>query len=467
MEAGLSFLEQIHRELVLLHEQPILEKESIELFFGRMCDLCTRDENCAVVATRVFTSLSQNAKDPFKQHLFRRTAQEIRAAAVHIMSEEADTSMATAVQFMQRLAITVECVAANEALDPKVRDAIVSILSNDDSSGHQGAALVLSRAFENLLIEPTQYDDVQIVDSGDAPTNSTLMEGEVRTREALLGTLGHPEVFNSLIQLLFTKKGRPPDGYGKFAGVKRRRCLCMLLGHAAVFHGLTPDVVRAQLRNANGLGLLRGRVLALRQRVEQCAIVCEELKPGCPRFLFKAKPVRTLLGGLDSHVISVGVLEWAREGLWGADDQRSLLVTAPKHLAFLDAIAEKHESMRTIVVEIVHLGFVRNYNLDVHDKEKLLDIFMDSMISMLRHYKGPAIVENFLHHYADDTGLDEAHLRRFVRCSLQLIVPPYEREFATIMRDLVLHPRVSQSVSGDKTTMGLVNSFLEEVRRVR
>lgn len=473
MSAPAPFLNAISEEVSRLMARPRLSESDLVSFYRRIRSLSTFDESCTAIAIRLFASLAQRANDPFTRRLYRRAAQEIRAEAVRVMENVAGVPRATALQFVQRLAIVLECVAAGSPVKKEVLDALVALLSRERvaSRRYDSEVMVLNQAFRGLLGEPTD-DDIQLIDGGNAddspsrvPTIGQLSQEEAAKREVLVGMLCHAEVFRALIHSLFTHAGRSYVGVQSRVDTNRRHCLCLLLSYAGVFLSLQGDEIVQRLQDSEALKTMREKSAALRNRLERVAIVCEDLKPGCPRFKFKGKPVQSLVEGLDDAVVATGLLEWAREGLHGGPDQRTLLVTTPKHLAFVEGVAEKHASLRVKALDILHAGFSRKYsvNLDVLDAEKLRDMFLQSMVSMIPLFMGPAVVEMFMKHYVPDVGVDNAHLRRFVEGLLQLIAPPYQRTFAAAVLRLVNHPRVIEAVAKEMKVENLVISFRSEV----
>ncbi len=467
VSAPAPFLNALSDAVARLLKKKTLTTEDINKFFMHVRSLAAYDEGCVAIAGRLFAELGRLAQDPWTRGLYRRAAQEIRTEAVRAMQAVSNVQPGLALQFVQRLAIVLESVAANHPIEKQLLDALVAILSPERiaSRNFDSECNILNKHYKGLLGE-TESEAVVI--DGDKDAMDTEVTGfsqeEALKREVLVSMLCQSEVFHTLIESIFTQKKRAYKPHSNHVDENRRDTLCLLLSYAGVMVQTPHEEIVETLMDGARLKELRAETKRLRTRLLDVAVVCEDLKPGCPRFKFKGKPVRTLVEALDDPVISTGLLEWAREGLIGGEDERTLLVTTLKHLAFVEGIAEKHLPLRERALDILHEGFGRKYGpgLDVLDAEKLKDMYLSSMISFVPLFMGPAMVDMFLRSYASDYSVDETHLRRFVKGLLQLVGPPYGEQFANSVNALISHKRVSDACEKEAATMKLVYQFKKD-----
>lgn len=470
VEAPHKFLNALSEAVALLFQKDDITMKDLTVFYTQIRSLAAYDEACAVISMRLFASLSRETIDPFTRGLFRRTAQEIRSESITAMQAVAGIPDNIALQFVQRLAIVLESVAARNPVPKRLLDALVGILSPERVAqrGFISEVALINNSFEGLFNEkgPKKSADEEIDDITMTGFQAMSPE-EAARREVLLGMLCHAEVFQAIMRSLFTHAERAyrlAKNGSKAVDEKRRDCLAMLMSYAGTILKVPSDEVVAMLQDKTALKKLRVECLALGKKLREVAIVCEDLVPGCPRFKFKGKNVTTLVENLDDPIIAGGLLGWVEEGLKGGEDERTLLVTSPKHLAFLEGICEKHKRLRDQALGILHVGFSRKYaKLNVLDAEKLRDMYLESLVSMVPLYEGPAVVDLFLECYTHDGAVDDSHLRRFVKELLRMIAPPYSREFTHSVARLLSMRRIKDATTTDPEAVSLTSNFWNEV----
>lgn len=465
VSAPAPFLNALSDSVATLLKKKTLMPDDVNRFFVHVRSLAAYDEGCVAIAGRLFAELGRLAEDKWTRGLYRRAAQEIRSEAVKAMESATTVQPTAAVQYVQRLAIVLDSVAANRPVEKKLLDALVAILSPQRiaNRNYDSECNLVKKFYYDLLGEGNSNDNAVIIDPDDDAMNvgaTGFSEEEAVRREVLISVLCQYEVFHTLVKSIFTLKNRAFKPHSNHVDENRRNTLCLLLSYAGIMVQTPHEQIVSVLMDGEKLKEMRLKSLKLRSMLRDVAVVCEDLKPGCPRFKFKGKPVRTLVEALDDIVICSGLLEWAREGLTGGDDERTLLVTTPKHLAFVEGIAEKHRPLRERALDILHDGFGRKYGtLDVLDAEKLKDMYLSSMISFVPLFMGPIMVDMFHRSYASDFSVDETHLRRFVKGLLQLVGPPYGEQFVSSVNKLLDHKRVSDSCEKEAATMRLINQF--------
>ncbi len=100
----------------------------------------------------------------------------------------------------------------------------------------------------------------------------------------------------------------------------------------------------------------------------------------------------------------------------------------------------------------------------MHDSKKLKDMFLDAMMDFVDIMMGPELATRFTG-YADDSTIDEAHLRRFVKETLSKIAPPHHHHFNEAMHSLLQKERVKSACFKDKATKKLIVSYKKQTKR--
>lgn len=466
MDTPDKFLDAISNEVRTLCMKPLVTDTHLKQFYQNLKHVCTFDESGAVVASRLLANLSLDSRDMNTRNILRRAAQEMRLEAVKTMQNEMGVSRPVAVQFMERVSLLSDCAAEKQPVTKELLCAVAGILFREKVQGRKidAETNLLFETFKGILGEPTQAAGDAMVD--DVQAIARFGEEEAAKRVVLIKMLCQWEIYNGLVTGIFRKDKRRYVPNTNDVDIRRRNCLCMLLSYAGTYLSHEPSQFLEKLQNAEALQELRDTTKKLRTGLEKVAGVVEALVPGCPRYLFKGKPVATLLEEVENPVIAGGVLAWAREGLKGARDARVLLVTSPKYLAYLECVADKHVALRKEVLEILHDGFMAPHDLGVLDGEKLKDMYVKSMVSMVPYFMGSHVVERFLTFYADNDIVDKAHLRNFVKGLLQLVQPPYTQPFARMVLKLLNHPRMREAVNAETETGNLVIAFRHDARKM-
>lgn len=443
-------------------------EDDLQRLYKRVSALCTYDEASTTVALRLFTMLSFEAPDDFMKGFYRRVSQEIRKEAVQVMIAVSAVPSVIAQQFATRLAILMDCVSAGVTPRKNVMDALVGIVAPELKRGTRkfdADVNLLSRVFGSVL--DTKKDgsvDGMQPSLGDPITKA-------REQMALLRMLCHVEIYEGMMKMLFTRGHRPP-GIEKGSEKALRKCLCLLLAHAGLFVHMQPSTILNVLSDTEGGAIeSREKVEKLHAKIEVIADIIDVCHPGCPRFLLTKVRVQKLLDGIEDPFLAKGVLLWAAESLGGGETSaRQLKVTLPKHLAFLEAIAEKHPMLQTAVLDAIRLGFERKYDeLDINQTEELRDLYIVTLVELVRVQMAMPIIEVFATVWADSLEVDPAHLRTFVHGMLDIVRSPYTRPFAKAVKDLLDHSRVKDALQNAKgpKLKELVLSFKAEAQRMR
>lgn len=454
-----TFVDAICQQIseVIGNGKPVSESELCELY-KRIATMSTYDETTTITALRLLNLLAREAPDPITRGLLRRISQEVRKEAVNVMSSTGIVPEHTARQYIIRLAVLSDCVANNVTMRGQVIDALLGLLAGDRGirRRYEAEIQVLRGVYGVLLGDLSLGRDDEVIETG------TELQCDVAEKIVLIRALCHFEVFEDILKSLFSYEhrtyidGKPDEG--------KRKCLALLLAYAGVFIPIDELELSDMLSDDMTKQRLRQEVGTLVDEIENVVEICEDLKPGCPRFKIKGKPVGDLLKALENPLLARGILMWAREGLQGGRDTRALMVTAPRHLAFLEAIAQKHKVLQGDVLDIIRAAFMREYSeLDINQQEELRSKFMNSVTGMIRIQMGVQIINVFLTSWADNPRVDRSHLRHFVTGLLKTISPPYSAEFAEHVRRLLENERVKSAVSSDTVVGKLVIEFKKEL----
>lgn len=457
-----TFVQTICQQIsdVLGDGKPVSETDLLELY-KRVATMSTYDECTTITALRVLNLLARETSDLMTRALYHRISQEIRKEAINVMTSTSIVPGHVARQYIIRLVILTDCVTNNVSMRGQVVDALLGLLGGDKGikRRYEAETLALQNVYGALI------GDLELGDEDEVVETVAELDCSLEEKVVLIKMLCHYEVFDDVLKALFSHEHRTYlDGNPDEA---KRKCLSMLLAYAGVFIAIDELELPSMLLDDHEKERLRGEVKQLYSQIVTAATVCEDLKPGCPRFKIKGKSVETLLDALKHPLLAHGILMWAREGLQGGSDLRALMVTAPRHLAFLEAIAQHHEVLRGQVLEIIRNAFMREYpELDVNQQEELRGKFMRSITGMVRIQMGPQIVDMFLKSYVDDLKVDKSHLRHFVSGLLGTISPPYSPQFAKNVLELLSNERVASAVGKDENVTRLVHSFKEQVGQV-
>lgn len=458
-----AFVEAITAQFTKLFsdEKPLSDDDLLGLY-NRVSALCTYDECSTIVSLRIFNTLAKDAETPLMRGLYRRVGQEVRKEAVKVMTAASIMNEHMARQYVTRLAILTDCVVANVSMRKPVVDALLNLFGNDRSirRRYETETKILRGVYGSLI------GDIGIKD-GDGEVVEAVEEFNCSIDEkvVLIRMLCHVEIFEDILKSLFSHEQRTylegkPD-------VAKRTCLCLLLAYAGVFICKDERDLPEMLEDDVTKEKLRSEIKKSFEQIEQVAEVCEDLKPGCPRFKIRGPPIEILLEGVKSPLIARGVLMWAQEGLQGGSDLRSLVVTAPTHLAFLEAIAQKHPVLQGEVLDVIREAFMRDYpDLDIVQAEELRDKFTKTITGLVRIQMAPQIVHMFQTSWADNERVDLAHLRHFIDGLLQIISPPYSRPFAKSVMALLGNSRVASAIERDPRIISKVLKFRDEITKM-
>lgn len=436
---------------------PSLSDKELTALYKRIAAMCTYDECSTLLALRHFSDLARLAEDRVMRGLYKRIGQEVRKEVVKVLCAGSVLSEAAARQYGMRLALVVQNSAANVRPHRNVIEALMGILTHRPNGTPFDAEIkVLMEVYGCAIIE-----DLGIEDDGDVDMLNGRKRYSIEEKVLLIQWLCMMEVFDGIMKALFSHKHRTYLD-SRLPDVDKRRCLCLLLAYSAVFIEKEDNEIEEMLRSTNAQGKSLGSAAVRKQfgKVGLVASVCEELYPGCQSYRIKGKSVEVLLSGVQDKVLVRGVLMWAQEGLRGGCDPRALLKTAPKHLAFLQAIAQDHAVLRGEVLQSFREAFDREYTeMVVTQVEDMRELFMKRITELVRVQMGSDIVQVFLESWVDNERVDDSHVKNFVSELLSSISPPYADSFVRNVLRLLRHKRVVSSIVKDDKVSKMVISF--------
>lgn len=437
----------------------LVSNRELQDLYDRLSIMCSYDEVVAIVCIRLFSELARDAEHPPMVGVYHRLCYEIRKGAVKTMVESGIAEKETALQYIIRQTMSAEFASSGVSMRKPVISALLGLLEGGTRRRYDKEIMVL-RDIYGRLIGDIGFSE----DDGEVVENVTELDYDVREKALLVTVLCSHEVLDGLLNSIFSHAHRTYlDGE---IDVGKKRCLCLLMSYTTLFRSMNHEDIEHKLGNEDTKRVLRMSLNSTMKKLGRVATVCEELKPGGSRFKVKTRALETLLDSVKDPVIARGILVWAKEGLNGGADLRALVVTAPKHLAFLEALAENHAVLRTEILSIIRDAYLREYSgLDIMQIDDLREMFIVTITGMFRFQMGPLILAVFEETWADDETVDKEHLRRFIMRLLQTVSPPYDKVFVHRMLCLLEHERVKSAVSRGKVT-SLVEEFKSQVTGV-
>lgn len=444
-----------------LQSNTSVDNESLEELYKRIVAVSTYDECSTVVALRFFSTLTQKAKDPKMRGTFRRIGQEIRKEAVHLMTSASMVSAPVAWQYIMKLTLITDSVAFKVDHPKEIADAMLIIAAPDKTTKrrYDRETKILTQEYACLIGSLDIADEVEEVNSTSESKRS------ISEKAMLIRMPCHAEIIEDLIKSLFsyeyrsTVDGKPDES--------KRRCLCLLLAYVGIFLRINDRVLLEELKEEEKIEEWSKEVGRLFKILHSVVLVCEELKPGCLRSQMKGAPIQKLVDALKNPLLARGILIWAREGIQGGSDLRDLMVTATKHLAFLQVIAKEHPILRSQIIDIIHTAFKREYpSLDITEVEELRDKFMATILGMMRFDMGIQFIDTFIEKWVKDETVDNAHVRKFTIELLKTVAPPYTEGFAKAIARLLDNRRVASLMPKDPKVISLIREFREVQKRM-
>ncbi|CAN8064695.1 unnamed protein product [Agarophyton chilense] len=432
---------------------------SVEALFTKVIALCSYDEHTLIVGTRFLCYMSRNAQKPLTRGVYKRVGEEVRKAVVGRAKKSTSISEQQKKYEVFRIFAMIDSAVAGAAINRSVVDALVMILEKGDTEQNFEKEIgtlggVYGFLFGDVGVTDMETDGQSIID--------TTLDFSINSKAFCIELLCHTEIVEGLMNAIFSHHHRSYIT-DKIPNIRKRECLVLLLMYIEMFRTMPEQDIRALLCNSSLRESFRNSLKLGMERINTVVAACEACPPGTPWFKMKRGIASTLADAVSNSSMAYGVFIWACEGLKGSSDARALIKTAPKHLAFLQAVAENHIQLRPKILDAVHEAFVRNYEgLDITQIEDMRDMYVNYIISLARVQMAPEVVDAFFEKWAGDERVDKAHLRRFVAGLLDTISLPFSKDLEQKFARMVEHKRVNSAL--DDETKKRVDRLLRALR---
>lgn len=143
-------------------------------------------------------------------------------------------------------------------------------------------------------------------------------------------------------------------------------------------------------------------------------------------------------------VVAMGILKWVEECLSETNYLKVMTDATPLHVVLLDEVSTCHPIQHPLVLELL----VKLFNATYPGLETLVELefkktILDRMVHMLsRGYVIPVI--QFIRKCMDSQLTDISLIRHFVTEVLEMIAPPYSREFIDIFLPIVKNDSITE-----------------------
>lgn len=465
------FLNVVCEQLTSVFEDGATVDDDVILkLYKRLSAICTYDECVMACSLRLFSEMSRAAEQPAMRAMFRRIGQEVRKAAVDVITSAKIVPPVTARQYVVRMAINIDCAAVGVRMPKSVMDALLALMSSvSGKRPYDKEIKIILDAYKNLL------GPLEIGFYGEPKENSQSMDevtpaGVSNSKKAMdkamfVLSLCHIEVYDDLLYALFTNAHRVQQEVRRRSerNQTRRRCISLLLAYASVFIIKDFKEITEILSGDSPQGTyekVREDVKAKYCKFEILGEACEALYPGCARFVMKGAKMDVILEATNDPFLAPAVLIWASEGIKGGENSQNLLMTAPTHLAVMEKVAKDHPVLRKKVMKAIREALKRDLaSMEDIMQVDLRDMYMKSLVSMVSVEMAPELIQEFLEHFADDSLVDDSLRRRFVGGVLTGIDPPYSKPFAALVLRLLQHQRTASVVETDQNISNMAIQF--------
>eukprot|EP00178_Gracilaria_changii_P006385 TRINITY_DN20_c0_g1_i2.p1 TRINITY_DN20_c0_g1~~TRINITY_DN20_c0_g1_i2.p1 ORF type:complete len:607 (+),score=95.77 TRINITY_DN20_c0_g1_i2:232-2052(+) len=432
---------------------------SLQNLFARIKALCSYDEHTLVVGTRFLCHMSRHAKQPLTRGVYKRVGEEVRKAVVENAISSTSVDEQEKKYEIFRLFAMIDAAVAGADINRSLVDSLANILaSGSKTKSFQKEITTLTSVYGFLLgdIGMSEFSN-----DGDSVMDTTF-QYSVTEKLFCIELLCHMEIVEGIMNAIFSHRHRSYTIDGA-PNADKRKCLVLLLAYIEMFKTMPEKDIRGVLDRPSLRETIRNNIKSEAERINTVVAACEACPPGTPWFKMKRGIAKTLVDSVKNPLMAYGVYVWACEGLKGSSDARALIVTAPKHLAFLQAVAETHIQLRPKILDAVHEAFVRDYEgLDITEIEDMRDMYIKYIISLTRIQMAPDVVDAFFEKWAGDERVDMAHLRRFVSGLLDTISLPFSAALEEKFSRLVKHTRVNSAL--DNETRRRINRLQDALR---
>ncbi|XP_065071268.1 negative elongation factor D-like [Rhopilema esculentum] len=142
-------------------------------------------------------------------------------------------------------------------------------------------------------------------------------------------------------------------------------------------------------------------------------------------------------------VVAMGILRWVEECLSGNNYLKVMTDSTPIHLVLLDEVSTCHPIQHPLVLKLLIKLFSASYpGLETLVELEFKKTILDRLVHMLsRGYVIPVV--QFIRNCMDSQITDISLIRHFVIEVLEMIAPPYSREFIDIFLPIVKNESIT------------------------
>jgi len=142
-------------------------------------------------------------------------------------------------------------------------------------------------------------------------------------------------------------------------------------------------------------------------------------------------------------VVAMGILRWVEECLSGNNYLKVMTDSTPLHLVLLDEVSTCHPIQHPLVLKLLIKLFTASYpGLETLVELEFKKTILDRLVHMLsRGYVIPVV--QFIRNCMESQLTDISLIRHFVTEVLEMIAPPYSREFVNIFLPIVKNDSIT------------------------
>eukprot|EP00178_Gracilaria_changii_P006757 TRINITY_DN219_c0_g1_i1.p1 TRINITY_DN219_c0_g1~~TRINITY_DN219_c0_g1_i1.p1 ORF type:complete len:602 (+),score=81.06 TRINITY_DN219_c0_g1_i1:298-2103(+) len=425
--------------------------EEIDIATRKIAFLATSSEIHTFIILQFLVKMEDRSLDLNAKNCYRYFAQAVRREAVNYVVNISGENESVARLWIYSMLILSDSCIHSKSIPETIIESLLGILEHSTRIRVDKDLKIILQVYSALLGPPhfgTNRKHVHEVEGTEDQKHKML----------LIRALRHIEIVDALLAQLFNPEAT--NANVAQVNLKKRNCLCLLLAYSRTFTPLQPDEILRRLSNKETLLELNNLVRRAKRDLVQVVKICEELKPGSIVSKGNGKHIQYLLAAVRDPIIAQGVLIWAEERLRGGKDVRSLIITLPKYLSFLEAVADAHGFLQRRVLEVIEEASIRDYP-DLADEkvEQLRCTMVNSIAGMVRFNMGEKIIYFITMRWVRDDTVDEAHLIRFIISMLRTISPPYHPVLYSQMLEFLQEERVIRAAMADETAQSLINEF--------
>lgn len=448
-----DLMEAVVEQLLVIFGGGNPTESEVKAAIRKISALATSNESATFVVMQFMSQLEHLTTDLSLKRGYQYVSKDIRREAMHCVMAIGGESERVARQWVYRLVLLADSSIYGQQIPEVFINALMGILDVTPRIRLEKHIMIVTHLYGTLLGQPNLTTI-----RGSLLEHRSDMSDDPVLKSLLIHALCHEEITDALLALLFNSGSNKSSVVQ--ANLKKRECLCLLIAYSKTFLPLQHDEIVRRLSNKETLAELNLRVRKAKRDLIHVVRVCEELKHGTVVSKFKQKAVQMFASAIEDFITAKGILIWAEKSLRGGKDVRSLLVSAEKYLAFLEAIALSHPCLRKAVLDVILTAYTREYSgLEGANVEQLRTTLINSITGMAEFMGGSSIVYSIAERWLMDDETEEEHFVRFVISLLRIMSPPYEPEFLSCLTEFLGNERVSRAVMADDTASSLVKDF--------